>query len=210
MGRQIGYVKLVVGSRAENLVDVPVGSGRATVADRAASIKARMNALRTTDPLWWTRLTVAQKNHEWVVATPAAPGGYIITADAQFAHLRNRTPQQLAQDLVASIRATYDPAPMTLTARDLDMDQIHREAVQAWEQGNEAYDKNDMAGAEADYLKAIALEPNYVAAYETLGGLYAGQKRADEAREQFQKALSCSGIHAEQKAEIQQALNRLQ
>jgi tetratricopeptide (TPR) repeat protein len=234
LGNTIGSVKMSVGSKEETLFDIPGGKKRKTIAQRCQTIKSRMDALRERDPLFWTHLSVGTANGETVIATSEAPNSYIITADQEFARTRGCTPTRLANILIGSIRNTFDPsrpAPIDVLVfragkssdglKDVamrggplqetftDADRQLQQAYHEWQRGNEAFSQHKFDAAEKRYMQATLLNPNYVLAFKSLANLYTLQKKTEDARNQYQKALNIPDLAAADKSEIQALLLKL-
>ena len=66
---------------------------------------------------------------------------------------------------------------------------LREEALSYREQGYEAQQRGDQAGATAGYQKAIALDPSYPTPHNDLGILLESQGRMEEAEHAYQQAL---------------------
>ncbi|NER86987.1 tetratricopeptide repeat protein [Moorena sp. SIO3A2] len=64
-------------------------------------------------------------------------------------------------------------------------------------QGVKKYNQGQLAGAEADYLQALALDPDNVNAHYNLGSLYEDLQQFDKAKSQYQFAVKGNLIKAE-------------
>ncbi len=68
--------------------------------------------------------------------------------------------------------------------------QAPKDARKAFERANKDIRKKNLAGAEKNLTAAVASYPNYAAAWFTLGKVYQGQKRVEDARKAYTKAVA--------------------
>jgi Flp pilus assembly protein TadD len=69
-----------------------------------------------------------------------------------------------------------------------------KEAKKAFDKGHRAAASNKLAEAQLELEKAVRLYPQYAAAWQDLGWLYAQQNRLDKARNAFVQANSADGM----------------
>ncbi|NEP51466.1 MAG: tetratricopeptide repeat protein [Moorea sp. SIO3C2] len=76
---------------------------------------------------------------------------------------------------------------------------LNKPAFSDWynRQGVKKYNQGQLAGAEADYLQALALDPDNVNAHYNLGSLYEDLQQFDKAKSQYQFAVKGNLIKAE-------------
>jgi len=203
-GKQIGYVDMEVGKRKKRVVEVLASAGGLSLQQRAQKIADRMRKVHTTDPAWWKRLSTGRTRGLWVVRTPKAPGGFLITADPKFAREWGVSSQKLAVLLMHTIHNTFDPPRIAMR----DIGDLRAQAVEMRIQGDNAYQGQDAAAAETDYLKAVQIAPGYLIPYLRLAYLYAERNQPEKARAMLRKAQE---LHpdSEQQEQITQLLQRL-
>ncbi len=75
---------------------------------------------------------------------------------------------------------------------------LNKPAFSDWynRQGLKKYNQGQLAGAEADYLQALALDPDNVNAHYNLGSLYQDLQELDKAKSQYQFAVKGNFIKA--------------
>jgi tetratricopeptide (TPR) repeat protein len=212
-GGRIGVVTLNVGGRKKVVAEIIASAGGLNPGQRAQSVARRLGLTHQKNPLWWTQIKAGMVGKDYVVASPQAPGGYVITADANYARERGLTRERLAHRLVNDIRTTYDTlasdgrATTDLSA-DEQKERRREEAVERRLQGDAAYHQGKAAEAEALYQQSLALDPSYAVAYRRLAGLYAGPKQSQKRHEVLRQALAAPGLEDADRREIEQMLRK--
>ncbi|MFZ4507732.1 MAG: hypothetical protein ACOYON_08570 [Fimbriimonas sp.] len=206
-GKSIGYIDLSVEGRRKTLVEVLSG-GSLGVAKRADVIRARFLALNNADPLWWMKLGVGSVKGQSVVTSPRAPGGFIVTADAEFARECGLEPAALARTLVRKIRDGMEETRSSISTRALPSPEEMRGAAISLRQEGDGLFATDKKAAEAKYLAAVSMEgdPTYHVAYLRLADLYLATSRKADAKKVLQDALEVEGLAASAKAELEKKL----
>lgn len=211
-GKSVGVVALKVGDRQKTVAEIAAAAGGYSPGQRAQQVARRLRVTYQKSPLWWTQAKASPRGKDYVVAAPQAPGGYVITADANYARERGLSRPALARRLVADIRETYDSLAANRDLTELSPEERREkrreEAVDLRQQGDTAYDRGDVTGAEALYRQARDTDPSYVAAYRRLAELYGGRKQTPQRREVLRAALALPGLDATERRELQQMLGR--
>jgi tetratricopeptide (TPR) repeat protein len=190
------------------LVEIPNGTSKFTVEQRAQVVAKRLEAEHSSDPLWWTNLEVHQIKDQYVVAVKGSGDAYVITADKDFAKLQGETPEALAFSIVDQIRSTIDPN----TTRGFDatskLTPLQRANVLR-ESGDDLYTQKDLSSATEAYLRAIKIAPTYAVPYLRLADLYVEQQKVDDAKDILQQAQDVAGMSPDDKATIAQKLTQV-
>jgi hypothetical protein len=182
-GKQIGYVDLQVSDRTKRVVEVLTKTETLSLEQRAQRVADRMRETQSADATWWKQLSVGTVRGLWVVKTPKAPDGFLITADPRFAREWGISARKLAQVLMRSIHNTFEPQYAMRDAGDL-----RAQAAEARILGDNAYQADDKPGAEAGYKKSLQIAPSYIIPYLRLASLYAEQNLPEKARAILQEA----------------------
>jgi hypothetical protein len=212
-GKRVGVVTLKVGARRKTIAEIAAGAGGYTPYQRAGEVARRLRAVHQKNALWWTQARADVRGNDHVVAAPQAPGGYVITADANYARERGLSRPALASRLLRDIRSTYDA--LASGGRDLtdlspeeQKERRRQEAVDLRLDADAAFDRNDRGSAERLYVKARETDPSYVAAYTRLADLYAARKQADRRRAVLRQALARPDLDPADRREIERMLKQ--
>lgn len=195
----VGYVTLQVNGKAVTLAQIPNAANGLSPTERARRISQRIKDAAAADPLWFTKTKPKIVRGLHVVGVPTAPDGYVLTADPEFARMRQMTPLQLAQRLAADIRNTMDRPYSNRADKQGDAFGLYAKA-------SAAYTAGKTAAAEALYKEAIANKPDYLAPYEDLAGIYAERKDTEKLTETVNAALAIPGISEEDKTRLRSLL----
>lgn len=208
-GKKLGVVLLQTEATPDptKLVEIPDGTSKLPVDQRAMIVAKRLEKADLRDPLFWSHLTVSRRNKQVVVALNNTKDGYIITADKDFATERGISPEALADALIATIRTSVDPGPEAHT-RDLVADDALTPAErlaranQLKQLADDAYGQKDMAKAERNYQHAIRLAPDFAVPYIRLAALYMEQGDKSKAQDILAQAQQVKSLNDQQKREI--------
>ncbi|MDB9510642.1 tetratricopeptide repeat protein [Kamptonema animale CS-326] len=96
------------------------------------------------------------------------------------------TSQAVAATTLPSVKAAK-PTPTLLASQILAE---NSSANDYFQKGVALVQKQDLAGAEAAFRKAIEINPNFAEAYANLGSVLANQDKLEEAISNFEKAVS--------------------
>jgi hypothetical protein len=208
-GKRIGAVMVSIGGRKKTVIEILAKSGGMSLKQRAQIIATRMSALSKKNPLWWTTSKPGTVRGEAVVKVAGAPGGYIVTADRQFANECGVSPTQLARQLANKIRTTFDPqSGDEFGGRALTPEDMRQAAIDLRQEGDDLYATSKVQ-AEAKYKLAIQNDPSYHVPYLRLADLYKSQGNKDAAKSILEEGLKVDAIAGSQRAELEAKLKSL-
>ena len=151
-------------------------------------------------------MVASTEEGQWVVATPGAPSGFLVTADRDFARQNQLTEAQLAQSLidniVAAMRGLRKAVPETVQ-------EIQMAAIEVRQKGDAALEAGDIKLAETCYAQAKNFMPDYVMAYLRLAHVYAQSGRKAQARDLLKQAATLKTLTPELKRSVEQQLKIL-
>lgn len=105
----IGYVKLSIGGRSKDIIQIRASAGGKDLAKRASMIRDRFREAQNLSGLWWSRLYVVKERGEWVVRSKSYKKVFLVTADENWAKSRKMSTEKLARTVMSEIRQTMDP-----------------------------------------------------------------------------------------------------
>lgn len=201
------------------LVEIPSGTSRLPVEQRAKVVAQRLQSVHDADPMWISNLDVKQMNGQWVVSVNGsndAKETYVITADKEFARLQGTTPEALASKLWLTIRNTVDPTESAVQGRDLVPDSDLKTPAEKLErsnlhrqEGDNFYSHHKLDRARSAYKQAIDLTPSYSIPYLRLADLYVEQNKLDKAKDILQQGLAVTDMGATEKSAISDKLKAI-
>ncbi len=115
----------------------------------------------------------------------------------------NRFKLSLLGGLLAAglcLGASLTPAAQAQTSPD---------AIRNYNDGIEAYNHGDIAGALRKFDRAVQVDPNYAAAYYNMGSIYYQSKQYADAADMFQKAVTLSPTDTQAKYNLALSLEKL-
>lgn len=87
--------------------------------------------------------------------------------------------------------------------------QTSPDAIRSYNEGIEAYNHGDIAGALRKFDRAVQVDPNYAAAYYNMGSIYYQSKQYADAADMFQKAVTLSPTDTQAKYNLALSLEKL-
>lgn len=178
------------GGHQTPVLEIPAGTKTLSPMARAQIIAGRLQKASLADRTFWNKLTPTRKKNEYVLAPPG-DNQFVVTADGASAALNGMQPDKFAEFLLAQIKtalgkklrdAKFD-YQLTTPEEKQERANIYRQ------QGEQAYQKKDETRAEAMYMQAKKVAPDYAVAYLGLAGLYVHQDSPDKAKKVLKEGL---------------------
>jgi len=172
------------------VLEIPAGTKTLSPMARAQIIAGRLQKASLADRTFWNKLTPTVKKNEYVLAPPG-DNQFVVTADGASAALNGMPTDKFAEFLLVQIKtalgkklrdAKFD-YQLTTPEEKQERANIYRQ------QGEQAYQQKDETRAEAMYMQAKKVAPDYAVAYLGLAGLYIHQGSSDKAKKVLKEGL---------------------
>ena len=172
------------------VLEIPAGTKTLSPMARAQIIAGRLQKASLADRTFWNKLTPTVKKNEYVLAPPG-DNQFVVTADGASAALNGMPADKFAEFLLVQIKtalgkklrdAKFD-YQLTTPEEKQERANIYRQ------QGEQAYQQKDETRAEAMYMQAKKVAPDYAVAYLGLAGLYIHQGSSDKAKKVLKEGL---------------------
>ncbi|HMS54888.1 MAG TPA: tetratricopeptide repeat protein [Fimbriimonadaceae bacterium] len=158
------------------------GAGGLAPMKRASVVADRIHQMNIDDPTWREKLEVSRLGTDgksYVVVKVKSKQGAIVTADTVLAGYEGKSPEALAEDMIAKIESAYGVS----STRSPDLAVIERE------KGDDFFNEGKWSEAEVAFREAIAYRSDYPEAYIALAETLMKLHRNDEARQALRDAL---------------------
>ncbi len=157
---------------------------------RLGIIYFQQGRLRTAAPFLYraVQLTTNDLDLHLKMGTIYATAGKYKQATDEAAYVLDRNPQDAEAPLLLVQNAQTEPAIQAAQQRLQKLARGGDRASFEVALGTLAFRKHDAKTAEADFKKALTLDPKFAAAFEALGSLYAAQNDLTNAETNFKSA----------------------
>ena len=175
------------------VLEIPAGTKTLSPMARAQIIAGRLQKASLADRSFWNKLTPTVKKNEYVLASPG-DNQFVVTADGASAALNGMPTDRFAEFLLTQIKTALGKK-----LRDAKFDyqlttpdEKQERANTYRQQGEQAYQQKDETRAEAMYMQAKKVAPDYAVSYLGLAGLYVHQGSPEKAKKVLKEGLDRS------------------